>query len=74
MGSSLVDTENASEIAPSPLPHPPLNTTSSCWGEKIEVTDEHASACTLVSHFNLFPQTQCGGAGEGAGGEAGERQ
>jgi hypothetical protein len=27
-------------------------------GEKIEVTDEHASACTLVSHFNLFPQPE----------------
>jgi hypothetical protein len=30
-------------------------------GEKIEVTDKHASAGALVGHFNLFPQTQVDG-------------
>jgi len=44
----------APEIAPTPSPHPPLSTSRSCWGEKIEVTDEHASAGTLVGHFSLF--------------------
>ena len=40
----------------SPSPHPPLNTRSACWGEKIEVTDEHASVSMLrPSDVRLSP-------------------